>query len=71
VRLGFGVGIIAKVAFVPEESHGLILRDLSTFFPESVTRIAYMRNKHLKNYITDIIEIMQEQGKILHDKNNP
>lgn len=70
VRLGFGVGIIAKVAFVPEESNGLILRDLSSFFPESVTRIAYMRNKHLKNYITDIIEIMQEQGKILHDKNN-
>ena len=63
VRLGFGVGIIARVAYTPEEAAGLVMRDLSAFFPESVTRIAYMKNKHLKTYITDIVEILEIEGK--------
>lgn len=68
VKLGFGVGIIARVAYKPEESQGLVMRDLSSFFPESVTRIAYMKNKHLKNYVTEIIDIMEEQGKSISQK---
>ena len=63
VRLGFGVGIIARVAYTPEEADGLIMRDLSAFFPESVTRIAYMKNKHLKTYITDIVNILKHEGE--------
>ena len=63
VRLGFGVGIIARVSYTPEEADGIIMRDLSDFFPESVTRIAYMKNKHLKTYITDIVEILKEEGR--------
>jgi len=62
VRLGFGVGIIARVAHTPEESHGLVMRDLSPFFPESITRIAYLEDKHIKNYLTDIVEIMKSHG---------
>ena len=63
VKLGFGVGIIAKVAYTPDETQGLIMRDLSTFFPESVTRIAYMKNKHLKKYIIDIVDLLKDEGK--------
>lgn len=63
VKLGFGVGIIARVAHTPEEAHGLVMRDLSTFFPESVTRIAYMKNKHLKSYIIDMVDIMTQEGQ--------
>ena len=64
VKLGFGVGIIAKIAH-PENEDGLVLRDLSEFFPESVTRIAYMKNKHLKTYVTDLIGLLEDYGSRL------
>ena len=64
VKLGFGVGIIAKIAH-PENEDGLVLRDLSEFFPESVTRIAYMKNKHLKTYVTDLIGLLEDYGSHL------
>ena len=64
VKLGFGVGIIAKIAH-PEEQDSLILRDLAEFFPESVTRIAYMKNKHLKNYLHDLVLILEDFGSKL------
>jgi len=65
VKLGFGVGIIAKIAH-PDPEPGLVLRDLAPFFPESVTRIAYMKNKHLKNYVTDLIDLLQDFGAKLN-----
>ena len=61
VKLGFGVGIIAKIAH-PNDEEGLVLRDLAEFFPESVTRIAYMKNKHLKTYVTDLIQLLEDYG---------
>lgn len=64
VKLGFGVGIIAKIAHLEDED-GLVLRDLAEFFPESVTRIAYMKNKHLKTYITDLVELLENYGSKL------
>ena len=64
VKLGFGFGIIAKIAHA-EEQEGLVLRDLAEFFPESVTRIAYMKNKHLKAYITDLVELLEDYGSRL------
>ena len=64
VKLGFGVGIIAKISH-PDDEEGLILRDLADFFPESVTRIAYMKNKHLKNYITDLVGLLEDFGSRL------
>jgi len=64
VKLGFGVGIIAKISH-PNPEEGLVLRDLADFFPESVTRIAYMKNKHLKNYITDLVELLEDFGSRL------
>ena len=61
VKLGFGVGIIAKIAH-PTTEEGLVLRDLEEFFPESVTRIAYMKNKHLKTYVIDLIQLLEDYG---------
>lgn len=64
VKLDFGVGIIAKIAH-PHDEEGLVLRDLSEFFPESITRIAYMKNKHLKAYVTDLITLLEDFGSQL------
>ncbi|MGB1310272.1 MAG: LysR substrate-binding domain-containing protein [Leucothrix sp.] len=64
VKLGFGVGIIAKLAH-PKPEEGLVLRDLSDFFPASITRIAYMKNKHLKTYVTDLVELLEDFGSQL------
>lgn len=64
VKLDFGVGIIAKIAH-PNIEEGLVLRDLAEFFPESITRIAYMKNKHLKAYVTDLIELLEDFGSQL------
>jgi len=64
VKLGFGVGIIAKIAH-PEDEKGLLLRDLSEHFPESVTRIAYKKNKHLKTYISDLVSLLEDFGSRL------
>jgi len=70
VKLGFGVGIIASLAHTLDDDQELLMRDMSEFFPVSVTRIAYMKDKHLKNYLTDLVEILENQGSQLDDKLN-
>ena len=64
VKLGFGVGIIAKMAH-PVAEEGLVLRDLAEFFPVSTTRVAYMRNKHLKSYHGELIKLLETFGSEL------
>ena len=68
VKLGFGVGIIASLAHTLDENQELLMRDMSEFFPVSVTRIAYMKDKHLKNYLTDIVDILKSNGAKLNDQ---
>jgi LysR family cys regulon transcriptional activator len=66
VKLGFGVGIIASLAQMLDEDSELVMRDMSEFFPVSVTRIAYMQDKHLKSYMTDIVDILEDHGQKLN-----
>lgn len=68
VKLGFGVGIIASLAHTLDVDQELQMRDMSEFFPVSVTRIAYMKDKHLKNYLTDIVNILKSNGKKLNEQ---
>lgn len=59
VREGFGVGIIASLAYSATSDSDLQIRDLSRLFPWEVTRIAYNREKHLRRYEKRFIELMQ------------
>lgn len=63
VRLGFGAGIIAKMAYSEKSDSDLVIRDLSEFFPFSTTRVAYMKNKYMKTYLHDCVELMITHGK--------
>jgi len=64
VKLGFGAGIIAKMAFEDKSNDGLLLRDLSEFFPSSTTTAAYVKSKFLKSYLQEFIDILVKHGKL-------
>ena len=59
VREGFGIGIIASLAYSTTSDSDLQIRDLSRLFPWEVTRIAYNRDKYLRRYEQRFIELMQ------------
>ena len=63
VRLGFGAGIIAKMAYSERYDNDLILRDISHLFPVSVTRVAWAKNKYLRAYHSDLVSLLLEYGK--------
>lgn len=56
VRLGLGVGIVASLAFEPEEDRGLVALDASHLFDYSVTKIGFRRGAFLRAYMYDFIE---------------
>lgn len=59
VREGFGVGIIVSFAFSDEKDIGLQARDLSQLFPWEVTRIAYPKERYLRRYEQQFIDLLQ------------
>ncbi|WP_241086273.1 LysR substrate-binding domain-containing protein [Candidatus Vondammii sp. HM_W22] len=59
VREGFGVGIIASLAYSGDTDNDLQIHDLSNLFPWEVTRIAYNRDKYLRHYEEHFIELLQ------------
>ncbi|MCP4282946.1 MAG: LysR family transcriptional regulator [Gammaproteobacteria bacterium] len=59
VREGFGIGIIASLAYSSTTDSDLQVRDLSRMFPWEVTRIAYNKDKYLRRYERRFIELMQ------------
>jgi len=61
VREGLGVGVIAALAFEPDEDADLGVRDLSGLFPWEVTKIAYARDKYLRRYHQRFIEIFKAE----------
>ncbi|SDZ99513.1 LysR family transcriptional regulator, cys regulon transcriptional activator [Thiothrix caldifontis] len=63
VRLGFGAGIIAKMAYSHIHDDDLVLRDLSQLLPVSTTRVAWLKNKYLKQYVMDMVDLLVEQGE--------
>jgi LysR family transcriptional regulator, cys regulon transcriptional activator len=56
VRLGLGVGIIAKMALDPVKDDDLIALDASHLFQPSVTHIGFRRGTFLRRYMYDFIE---------------
>ena len=63
VRLGFGAGIIAKMAYSHIHDDDLIMRDLAHLFPPSTTRVGWLKNKYLKQYVHDLVDLLVEHGE--------
>lgn len=56
VRLGLGIGIVARMAHDPEIDSDLVPLDASHLFAASVTRIGCRRGTFLRGYMYDFIE---------------
>lgn len=56
VRLGLGVGIVAKMAYDPEEDSDLVALDASHLFKPSLTKIAFRRGSFLRGFMYEFIE---------------
>lgn len=56
VRLGLGVGIVARMAVDPEQDKDLVVLDASELFESSVTRIAFRRGTFLRGYMSAFIQ---------------
>jgi len=57
VELGFGVGIVAQMAYDPERDRGLVCLDASHLFAPSTTRVALRRGVFLRSFVYDFIAI--------------
>lgn len=58
VKLGLGVGIIARMGYDAELDKGLCTLDASHLFASSTTRIGLKRNAYLRGFMYDFIELM-------------
>lgn len=58
VKLGLGVGIIAKMGYDLELDKGLSALDAGHLFTRSTTRIGLKHNAYLRSYMYDFIELM-------------
>jgi len=56
VRLGLGIGIIAKMAVNEEKDSDLVTLDASHLFEESTTKIGFRRGTFLRGYMYNFIE---------------
>ncbi len=57
VRLGLGVGIVATLAFDPENDSGLTALNADHLFDYSVTKIGFRRGTYLRSYMYDFIQL--------------
>jgi LysR family transcriptional regulator, cys regulon transcriptional activator len=57
VELGLGIGILAKMAFIPERDKHLRMIETGHLFKPSTTRIAIRKNEYLRGYTYDFIEL--------------
>ena len=56
VRLGLGVGIIAKMAYDAEQDSDLVSIDVAELFQASVTHIGFRRGTFLRRFMYEFIE---------------
>ena len=57
VRLGLGLGIVARMAYDPVQDDDLTALDASHLFEPSVTKIGFRRGSYLRSYMYDFIEM--------------
>ncbi len=76
VRLGLGIGIVAKLAYDPEYDQDLVALDAGHLFGDSITKIGLRRDMFIRRFIYDFIELFAphltrdvvEQAMKLRDK---
>lgn len=56
VRLGLGIGIVAKMAWDPINDNDLVSLDVDHLFDASVTRIGFRKGTFLRGYMYDFLE---------------
>lgn len=56
VRLGLGIGIVASMAYDPEEDSDLVALDAGHLFGYSTTKIGFRRGTFLRGFMYDFIE---------------
>ncbi|WP_018233115.1 LysR substrate-binding domain-containing protein [Thioalkalivibrio thiocyanodenitrificans] len=61
VREGMGIGIIAALAYQPDQDADLGRRDLSHLFPWEVTRIAYPKRKYVRRFQQRFMDLFQQE----------
>jgi LysR family cys regulon transcriptional activator len=57
VRLGLGIGIIARMAIDEQLDSGLVMLDASHLFKPSITKIGFRRGTFLRGYMYEFIEL--------------
>jgi len=57
VRLGLGIGIVAKMAWDADVDNDLVALDAGHLFEPSITRIGFRRDAFLRGYMYDFIEM--------------
>lgn len=62
VREGLGIGIIAHLAYDPDQDSDLGVRDLSHLFPSEVTKIACLRDKYLRKLEQHFMDLFQREA---------
>ncbi len=76
VRLGLGVGVVARLAYNPEHDRDLVALDAGHLFGDSITKIGLRRDMFVRRFIYDFIELFAphltrdvvEQAMKLRDK---
>ena len=57
VELGLGIGILARMAFIPERDKHVRMIDAAHLFQPSTTRVAIRRNEYLRGFSYYFIEL--------------
>ncbi len=57
VRLGLGVGIVARMAYDPVRDRDLVALDARHLFQPSITRIGFRKGNFLRGYMYDFIQM--------------
>jgi LysR family cys regulon transcriptional activator len=60
VREGMGIGLIASMAYTKERDGDLVLYDLSNLLPWETTWIAYHKDKYLRRFQQQFIDLLNE-----------
>lgn len=58
VREGLGIGLIASMAYSHEQDRDLAMRDLSHMLPWETTWVAYHKDKYLRRYQQQFIDLL-------------
>lgn len=61
VRLGLGVGIVAKMAVDPTTDKDLVARPLGAFLGQNIARIALKRGAYLRDFVYHFAELLSDR----------